>query len=144
MNEEILKTIALEGGSSYTFDPDDPGGETKYGISKRAFPDENIKALGEDRAVQLYQDHYWRPLRLDQYQNIQYRWKLFDIGVNQGVATAQTFASHVVHPDTSHGVCELVEQQMKRYVGIVIQKPQMLKYLRGWANRAFETGEDLL
>ena len=37
----IDKTLAWEGG--YVNDPKDPGGETKYGISKRAHPDVDIK-----------------------------------------------------------------------------------------------------
>ena len=37
-----------EGG--YVHDPKDKGGETNYGISKRAFPNEDIKALTRDLA----------------------------------------------------------------------------------------------
>ena len=37
----IDKTLAWEGG--YVNDPKDPGGETKYGISKRAHPDVDTK-----------------------------------------------------------------------------------------------------
>ena len=42
--EEIIdKVIEHEGG--YVNDPDDPGGETKYGIAKNSNPDVDIKDL---------------------------------------------------------------------------------------------------
>jgi lysozyme family protein len=37
----------------------DLGGETKYGITKRDFPEEDIAALTEQRAEQLYQEIYF-------------------------------------------------------------------------------------
>jgi lysozyme family protein len=37
----IDKVLKHEGG--YVNDPNDPGGETNYGISKRAYPDVDIK-----------------------------------------------------------------------------------------------------
>ena len=44
--EEIIdKVIEHEGG--YVNDPDDPGGETKYGIAKKSNPDVDIKTLND-------------------------------------------------------------------------------------------------
>jgi len=37
------RTIGHEGG--YSNDSRDPGGETKYGISKRSYPNEDIREL---------------------------------------------------------------------------------------------------
>ena len=48
-----------EGG--YVNDPDDPGGETKYGISKRAHPGLDIKQLNKMDAIRIYGADYWRP-----------------------------------------------------------------------------------
>lgn len=77
--------IGLEGG--YVNDPVDPGGETKFGISKRAYPDEDIKSLTLVRAMELYRRDYWDmvkgdilPEPLDSY--------VFDAAVNQGVPAA--------------------------------------------------------
>lgn len=77
--------IGLEGG--YVNDPVDPGGETKYGISKRAYPDEDIRELTLARAKELYRRDYWDkvkgdmlPTPLDAY--------VFDAAVNQGVPAA--------------------------------------------------------
>lgn len=139
---EIQKTIALEGG--YVDDPDDAGGETKYGISKRSHPDVDIKNLTIEQAEEIYKSNEWAKLHCDSYQNIQYRWKLFDIAVNQGMGTAQAFIPLVKQSDTIHGVYELVALQMKRYANRVVSVPLDLKFLRGWTNRAFETGDDLV
>lgn len=42
----------------------DRGGETKYGISKRAFPNEDIANLTLERAQALAFEHYWKPAGL--------------------------------------------------------------------------------
>ncbi len=59
--------LALEGG--YVNDPHDPGGETKYGISRRFLDGigstENVKLLTEERAFELYEEHFWDKLQLD-------------------------------------------------------------------------------
>lgn len=47
-----LATIEFEGG--YVNHKGDIGGETKFGISKRFFPDEDIKNLTKERAAELY------------------------------------------------------------------------------------------
>lgn len=38
----------------------DPGGETKYGISKRSYPDLDITNLTQDAAAMLLQRDFWR------------------------------------------------------------------------------------
>ena len=59
----IEKVLEHEGG--YVDDPTDAGGETKYGISKRAYPDEDIKELTVERAKELYKRDYWDRYRTD-------------------------------------------------------------------------------
>ena len=39
--DEIIEQV-LEHEGGYVDDPTDSGGETKYGISKKAYPDEDI------------------------------------------------------------------------------------------------------
>jgi len=141
--KEIEKTINLEGG--YVNNPNDPGGETKFGISKKFHPNIDIKNLTIQEAIAIYKKEYWDRLNLDNYKNICFRWKLFDISVNMGLATAQSFLLKIKSkPDTIDAVYELIELQMKRYVSKVINNPKLLIFLRGWTNRAFETGKDLL
>jgi lysozyme family protein len=78
---EIL--IGHEGG--YVDHPDDPGGETKYGISKRSYPEVNIAALTLDKAKAIYREDYWDRVRADELPS-ELRFLLFDGAVNAGVA----------------------------------------------------------
>jgi len=55
--------IGLEG--KYSNDPDDPGGETKYGIAKKYHQDEDIKNLTLERAKEIYLNEYWVPSGCD-------------------------------------------------------------------------------
>lgn len=57
--ETLNFTIARERG--YVNDPEDPGGETKWGIAKKFHPDEDIKNLTPWRAAEIYFEEYWNP-----------------------------------------------------------------------------------
>ena len=60
--EKFIRIVLLsEGGSKYTNDPKDAGGETKYGISKKAFPNVDIKNLTETDAIAIYKKMYYDP-----------------------------------------------------------------------------------
>lgn len=77
--------IGNEGG--YVNDPRDPGGETKYGISKRSYPGENIAGLTLERAKAIYLRDYWGPAGCDAWPDL-VKFEVFDIAVNMGVKTA--------------------------------------------------------
>lgn len=49
--------LRAEGG--YVNNPADPGGETKFGISKRAYPNENISAMTADRAQEIFKTDFY-------------------------------------------------------------------------------------
>jgi len=53
----IDKVLINEGG--YVNDPHDSGGETNFGISKRAYPNVNIKELTTAGAKSIYKKDYW-------------------------------------------------------------------------------------
>ena len=79
----VKRVIKSEGG--YVNDPKDPGGETKYGISKRSYPSVDIKNLTVDEAGQIYHRDFWiklpsLPEPLD--------YLVFDFALNAGVKTA--------------------------------------------------------
>jgi lysozyme family protein len=79
------KVLGHEGG--YVNDPHDPGGETKFGISKRTYPNEDIAALTLARAKEIYRRDYWDRLRADDLP-AGLRYYLFDTAVNCGVGFA--------------------------------------------------------
>jgi lysozyme family protein len=77
--------IGHEGG--YVNNPDDPGGETKYGISKRAYPGVDIAGLTLDDARAIYEQDYWIPVRGDELPDA-IALNVFDAAVNHGVRNA--------------------------------------------------------
>ena len=60
----------------------DSGGLTKYGISKKRFPDEDIANMTIERASYLYENFYWR---FDRIVNQKTANQLFDSAVNIGL-----------------------------------------------------------
>lgn len=81
----FLLVIGHEGG--YVNDKRDPGGETKFGISKRAYPNVDIKNLTIDQAKKIYLRDYWNMLQLDRLPD-EIRFDLFDAAVNSGLTAA--------------------------------------------------------
>lgn len=83
MNFDTAFTRLLGAEGGYTCNAADPGGETNWGISKRSYPNLDIKALTQDQAKSIYQHDYWQPLQLNLLPSeIQY--DLFDAAVNSG------------------------------------------------------------
>jgi lysozyme family protein len=79
------RLIGHEGG--YTNDPNDPGGETKWGISKRVYPHLDIKNLTREDAKFIYYTDFW--LRIDAKDlPDSVIFQLFDFAVNSGIGTA--------------------------------------------------------
>jgi len=77
--------IGHEGG--YVTHPRDPGGETKFGISNRAYPALNLKALTLGQAKAIYRRDYWGPAGCD-LAPAALRFDLLDMAVNSGVKVA--------------------------------------------------------
>lgn len=90
--EIAFNTLLLdEGGLSD--DPDDPGGLTKYGISKRYYPDLDIKNLTVDDARELFWKDWWVRYRykdLAEY-NFDIAERVFNIAVNIGPDSAAKY-----------------------------------------------------
>lgn len=81
----ITHLLQVEGG--YTNNPKDPGEETNRGISKRAYPNVDIRALTEQETVLLYSRDYWEPLHGDSLPDA-VSFALLDFAVNSGVGEA--------------------------------------------------------
>ncbi len=67
--------------------PKDPGGHTKYGISKRSHPDVDIANLTLSEAQTIYFIEYWAPIHGDLLP-IGLDLLMLDCAINQGVKTA--------------------------------------------------------
>lgn len=79
----VDKILDFEGG--YVDHPSDPGGETNFGISKRAYPEEDIRNMTRARAIQIYRRDYWDVVRGDMLPS-GVDLVAFDAAVNSGVS----------------------------------------------------------
>jgi lysozyme family protein len=81
--EAFNRLIKNEGG--YVNNPADPGGETNWGISKRSYPNVDIKHLTREGAAQIYMRDFWDVLG---EADPAIKFQVFDFAVNSGVQTA--------------------------------------------------------
>lgn len=134
-----------EGG--YVNDPDDPGGETNWGISKRSYPNVDIKKLTRDQAKEIYRKDFWEKIYADQmYDGVAFQSLDFAINSGIGVAIRKLQAAARV-PDDGHwgprtktAVAAMTESDL-----IMRLNAQRLRYMTklknwksagaGWANR---------
>ena len=80
--DDIIEVVLKHEGG-YVNDPDDPGGETNFGIAKRSHPNVDIKNLTKDGAKEIYKEHYWDGNKVESLpENL--RHIAFDMYVNQG------------------------------------------------------------
>lgn len=110
-NLAIPTVLENEGG--YIFDKFDPGGETKFGISKRSYPALDIKNLTVEEATAIYLKDFWLfGGIIDQ----KVATKLFDSYVNikhTAVYYIQEIVLQSVKPDGIYG--EVTEDAINRY-----------------------------
>lgn len=147
-------TLQKEGG--YVNDKHDRGGETKFGVSKRAYPNEDIKNLTEDRAAQIYKKDYYDKVRGDDLPK-PLAASLFDMAVNAGVRAASKLlqwilgekedgivgektikAANEQYKQDPHG---LLDKYRDARIGYYKGLKQYDRYGRGWINRATEVNE---
>jgi lysozyme family protein len=151
--ENVLKS---EGG--YVNDPNDPGGETNFGIAKRFHKSEDIKNMTKKRAIEIYKSHYWEPSKVERLpQEIQY--SFFDSVVNCGskrsVKILQRCCNSLsksklpvkleidgrIGRKTISASQKVSNKRFKAfrvlyYANLVQRKPQLERYFYGWFRRA--------
>lgn len=117
--------LKWEGG--YSNDPNDPGGETKYGISKKSYPKEDIKNMTLERAKKIYYENYWLKAgcdKLPEPMNL----VMFDTAVNMGRSRAKQFLS------ASTDWRDYLLRRIQFYTKLKTAK----YYIRGWVNRVID------
>jgi len=131
MNENFEKSLAFvlkwEGG--YSYDPDDPGGETNFGIDKRSHPNVDIKNLTLEEAREIYKNEYWFNCKCQNKE-----WPLdiivFDTAVNMGSKRAGVFYQE------NSSWQDYLFARIKYYLKISGNTNN--KYLKGWLNRVMD------
>lgn len=124
-DKAIEFVLKWEGG--YVNHPDDPGGETKYGISKRAYPDLDVANLTLDDAKVIYKRDYWDKAECDGLET-HLAMIVFDTAVNCGVNKAKEFFKKAKEDGQAYLLFR-IEFYNK------LNKPQFLK---GWLSRVID------
>ena len=118
----IQFVLKWEGG--YTNDPNDPGGETKFGISKRSYPELDISKLTLKQAKEIYYQNYWLKAGCDELP-FPFNIVVFDTAVNMGRRKAIEFLN------TYNDWRDYLLKRISFY-----SKCKNAKiYIRGWVNR---------
>lgn len=137
-----------EGG--YVNDLRDAGGETNYGISKRAYPNVDIKKLTPALAGELYRKDYWDAVQGDKLPPV-LALCAFDCAVNQGPDYARKNLQFAlgVKMDGSIGQVTLAAAAKRPYdTAIKYQAARIERYVKtagfdtfgsGWIRRTIET-----
>ena len=152
-NEIIEKVLKHEGG--YVNDPTDMGGETKYGITKRFYPDIDIKNLTKEQAKEIYKQDYWDKNRVESLP--QELWYIFfDMCINMGRGTAVKILQRSANSKGRNigvdgglgpatiGALKGVEVErvrayrVKYYSDLVTKRPEQDKFYFGWFRRSME------
>lgn len=137
--------LAREGG--YSNDVHDKGGETNFGISKRAHPDVDIKNLTREQAKVIYRLDYYDKCRCGEMP-FPIGFALFDSAVNQGPSAAirmlqkslKVTVDGVLGPETMGAIqranvpdmlCTFVARRAFQYSN----HPEIMRYGMGWFTR---------
>lgn len=115
----------------YTNDPTDPGGETKYGISKRQYLKLDIKNLKLADAYEIYERDYWTHCGAD---SLPYPLCLavFDTAINLGEDDSDKWLEETEDFRT------FLDLRVAKYHRLVARNPKMKKYIKGWLNRVID------
>jgi lysozyme family protein len=153
-NDIIDGIIKREGG--YVNDPDDPGGETQFGISKAAYPNLDIKNLTIQDARDIYYNDYWKKSKADKLpERLQEIY--IDMVVNMGIRGAGKVLQQAcngknskditvdgrVGPNTINATKDLELERLRAYrvlkfAKLIQKNPKLEKFWFGWFNRSLE------
>ena len=126
-NTAMNFVLRHEGG--YVNNANDPGGETKYGISKRSYPNLNIKEITQNNAIDIYYRDYWLPSAADKLQGA-LSLIHFDTAVNMGVGTANKMLAEANNDPNKYLLLRTI-----RYTSICQKTHKSINFLLGWLIR---------
>lgn len=141
--------IAAEGGHSNH--AADRGGETLYGLSRRAYPNLDFKTLTLDKVQRIYHRDYWRVCRCEQLPHL-LAIAVFDAAVNHGPRMAVEMLQRAIKakPDGIIGPNSLeaiqrhnqndlltiyLARRGRKYARIVMNDTSQATFLLGWMHR---------
>ncbi len=131
----------------YTNHPNDKGGETKWGIAKKYYPNEDIPNMTLERATQIYLSDYWKRYRCERVPQ-HLRYMFFDTSVNQGGnfatktlqrlggVTQDGILGKITEAAAKNVTVEAFAQARRdQYNKRIKEDPTQEVFKRGWLNR---------
>lgn len=154
VEQGLISTPQQRKAVGYVNDPDDTGGETKFGVAKNANPDTNITNLTWPQAKAIYYAKYWLAGACDKLSE---RVGILHLDgcINHGVGKASKFLQKalLLTEDGKIGaitinkanladqvvLCNAIcDNREQFYKDIVANKPTQEKFLAGWLRRIKE------
>lgn len=77
-------------------DPNDPGGHTKYGVSKRSYPDEDIANMTKERAKVIFRRDFWDEINADKLAD-GVAWQAADFAYHSGPDVAVRYLQRALN-----------------------------------------------
>ena len=135
----------------YVNDPDDRGGETKFGVAANANPGVDISALDWAGATEIYEQKYWNAGKCDKLPE-KVAFAHFDACINHGTKGAAVLLQQAlgvtadgnIGPGTLGAVAKLspeflvkamLEKRRAQFKFICMKNPSQSKFLAGWLAR---------
>ena len=157
-DKSLVKVLEHEGG--YVFHPEDPGGETNLGVTKRVYDNwtaendlvvKDMQDITVDDVMPIYKKNYWDKVRGDDLP-AGLDWAAFDWAVNSGAGRPAKAIQRCVGatqdgaigPKTLAAIANKEPDKIIEYVHDIRQKfYERLKtfktFGRGWTRRNAET-----
>lgn len=116
----IDRVLASEGG--YVNHPDDPGGETNWGIAKRSYPNVDIRKLTRAEAITIYRRDFWDRVHGDELPD-SFAFQALDAAVNHGIGNAVRWMQSAagVAPDGHFGPITLAAVKATHPADLVLR-----------------------
>lgn len=148
-DEAFHHLLGHEGG--YVNHPEDPGGETNWGVTKVVARAHGYQGLMKDMPVDvakaIYKKSYWTPVRADELPPA-IRYAVFDAAVNSGVGTSVRWLQQsvkatpdgVLGPKTLAAINEvnpdgLLRKMLGRRLRAMTDMKGWPSFSAGWARR---------
>ena len=148
-DQAFTKLLGHEGG--YVNHPNDPGGETNWGVTKAVARDfgytGSMRDLPRDTAKRIYRVQYWDAIKADEMPDA-VRYPLFDAAVNSGVGQAARWLQRALGVADDGKIGAITIAKAKQSDGVAVasamigQRLQFMTNLstwpafgKGWARR---------
>lgn len=149
--QAIVPVLQHEGG--YVNHPNDPGGETNFGISRRSYPGLDIENLTQEEARAIYRRDFWLPIRGEDIRSQDVASNLLDFAVNAGVGRASKAIQRLVGvaqdgkigPVTLAAIngqdglnlnLRLALLRIEFYTELAAKRAEFRSFIVGWVRRA--------